>query len=90
MEPQCSIGLYCYSRSIKDILFSELTNMLLVFLSNFLFLSQMIRMTDFTPSRRDLLEEMSLQAEVLDRVSYLLLEKNDNISACDGWLKIHD
>lgn len=37
--------------------------------------------TDFGPSQRDLLEEMSLQAEVLDRVSCLLLEKNDSISA---------
>ncbi|XP_008319118.1 RIPOR family member 3 isoform X1 [Cynoglossus semilaevis] len=52
-------------------------------------LLQMIRVTDFTPSRRDLLEEMSLQAEVLDRVSYLLLEKNDNISACDVLPKAH-
>lgn len=46
----------------------------------------MIRTTDFSPSRRDLLEEMSLQAEVLDRVSCLLLEKNDNISATDSKL----
>ncbi|KAM7401580.1 hypothetical protein PAMP_016885 [Pampus punctatissimus] len=46
-------------------------------------LLQMIRTTDFGPSRMDLLEEMSLQAEVLDRVSCLLLEKNDNISAAD-------
>uniref|UniRef100_A0A3Q1HKY6 FAM65 N-terminal domain-containing protein n=1 Tax=Anabas testudineus TaxID=64144 RepID=A0A3Q1HKY6_ANATE len=36
----------------------------------------------FSPSQRDLLEEMSLQADVLDRVSCLLLEKND-ISVCD-------
>ncbi|GLD61226.1 protein FAM65C, partial [Lates japonicus] len=40
-------------------------------------LLQMIRTTDFSPSRRDLLEEMALQAEVLDRISCLLLEKND-------------
>uniref|UniRef100_A0A3Q0RJH6 RIPOR family member 3 n=1 Tax=Amphilophus citrinellus TaxID=61819 RepID=A0A3Q0RJH6_AMPCI len=32
---------------------------------------------------RELLEEMSLQAEVLDRISCLLLEKNDSISARD-------
>uniref|UniRef100_A0A3Q2X4M9 RIPOR family member 3 n=1 Tax=Haplochromis burtoni TaxID=8153 RepID=A0A3Q2X4M9_HAPBU len=32
---------------------------------------------------RELLEEMSLQAEVLDRISCLLLEKNDNISTRD-------
>lgn len=44
----------------------------------------MIRTTDFTPSRRELLEEMSLQAEVLDRISCLLLEKNDNISTRDS------
>eukprot|EP00064_Thunnus_orientalis_P018363 superscaffoldBa00004206_g18461 len=43
----------------------------------------MMKTTDFSPSRRDLLEEMALQAEVLDRVSCLLLEKNDNISAID-------
>lgn len=46
-------------------------------------LLQMIRTTDFTASRRELLEEMSLQAEVLDRISCLLLEKNDNISTRD-------
>lgn len=46
-------------------------------------LLQMMKTTDFSPSRRDLLEEMALQAEVLDRVSCLLLEKNDNISAID-------
>lgn len=44
---------------------------------------QMIRMTNFSPTRRELLEEMALQAEVLDRVSHLLLEKN-NISASDS------
>uniref|UniRef100_UPI0037E953C7 RIPOR family member 3 n=1 Tax=Semicossyphus pulcher TaxID=241346 RepID=UPI0037E953C7 len=46
-------------------------------------LLQMLKTTDFVPSRRELLEEMSLQAEVLDRVSCLLLEKNDSISARD-------
>ncbi|XP_044069271.1 RIPOR family member 3 isoform X2 [Siniperca chuatsi] len=46
-------------------------------------LLQMMRTTDFSPSRRELLEEMALQAEVLDRVSCLLLEKNDTISAVD-------
>ncbi|KAL7408505.1 hypothetical protein ABVT39_024507 [Epinephelus coioides] len=46
-------------------------------------LLQMIRTTDFSPSRRDLLEEMALQAEVLDRISCLLLEKNDSLSARD-------
>nr|XP_046240994.1 RIPOR family member 3 isoform X2 [Scatophagus argus] len=45
-------------------------------------LLQMARTTDFSPSRRELLEEMALQAEVLDKVSCLLLEKN-NISASD-------
>uniref|UniRef100_A0A3Q3KHD9 FAM65 N-terminal domain-containing protein n=1 Tax=Monopterus albus TaxID=43700 RepID=A0A3Q3KHD9_MONAL len=35
------------------------------------------------PSQTQLLEEMSLQAQVLDRVSCLLLEKNDNITARD-------
>uniref|UniRef100_A0AAQ6IRV7 FAM65 N-terminal domain-containing protein n=1 Tax=Anabas testudineus TaxID=64144 RepID=A0AAQ6IRV7_ANATE len=45
-------------------------------------LLQMMRTTEFSPSQRDLLEEMSLQADVLDRVSCLLLEKND-ISVCD-------
>ncbi|XP_029287545.1 RIPOR family member 3 isoform X2 [Cottoperca gobio] len=46
-------------------------------------LLQMIKTTDFSPSRRDLLEEMSLQAEVLDRISCLLLEKSDGIAARD-------
>ncbi|XP_047438101.1 RIPOR family member 3 [Mugil cephalus] len=46
-------------------------------------LLQMMKATDFGPSRRELLGEMSLQAEVLDRVSCLLLEKNDSISARD-------
>lgn len=44
---------------------------------------QTIRTTDFNSSRRELLEEISLQAEVLDRVSGLLLERNDDISARD-------
>ncbi|XP_069006858.1 RIPOR family member 3 [Embiotoca jacksoni] len=46
-------------------------------------LLQMMRTTDFGPSRREMLDEMSLQAEVLDRVSCLMLEKNDNVSARD-------
>ncbi|XP_026162551.1 RIPOR family member 3 isoform X2 [Mastacembelus armatus] len=46
-------------------------------------LLQMIGTTDFSPSQRDLMEDTSLQAEVLDKVSCLLLEKNDNISARD-------
>ncbi|KAM8755923.1 RIPOR family member 3 isoform 1-T2 [Acanthopagrus schlegelii] len=46
-------------------------------------LLQLIRTTDFSPSRRELLQETALQAEVLDRVSCLLLEKNDSISARD-------
>lgn len=48
---------------------------------------QMIRMTDFSPTRRELLKEMALQAEVLDRISHLLLEKN-NISASHSECKI--
>ncbi|CAN9512210.1 unnamed protein product [Ophioblennius macclurei] len=46
-------------------------------------LLQMLRTSDFGPSRTEVLEEMSLQAEVLDLVSHLLLEKNNNISAGD-------
>ncbi|CAJ1050869.1 RIPOR family member 3 isoform X1 [Xyrichtys novacula] len=46
-------------------------------------LLQMFKLTDFAASRHELLEEMSLQAEVLERVSCLLLEKNDTISAKD-------
>ncbi|KAK2861602.1 hypothetical protein Q5P01_001135 [Channa striata] len=46
-------------------------------------LLQMLGTTDFGPSQRDLLEEMSRQAEVLDRVNCLLLEKNEDISARD-------
>lgn len=44
-------------------------------------LLQVLRVTDFIPSRRDLLEELSLQAGVLDRINCLLLEKNEHISA---------
>ncbi|XP_072237546.1 RIPOR family member 3 [Leuresthes tenuis] len=46
-------------------------------------LLQMIKTIDFSPSRRELLEEMSHQAEVLDRIGCLLLEKNDSITARD-------
>uniref|UniRef100_A0A8D3E0C5 FAM65 N-terminal domain-containing protein n=1 Tax=Scophthalmus maximus TaxID=52904 RepID=A0A8D3E0C5_SCOMX len=46
-------------------------------------LLQMTRATDFGPSRTDLLEETSLQADVLDRISSLLLEKSDDVSARD-------
>ncbi|KAI4826635.1 hypothetical protein KUCAC02_030073, partial [Chaenocephalus aceratus] len=46
-------------------------------------LLQRITTTDFGPSRRELLEEMSLQAEVLNRISCLLLEKNDSLCARD-------
>lgn len=48
----------------------------------------MTRATDFGPSRTDLLEETSLQADVLDRISSLLLEKSDDVSARDGQLRI--
>ncbi|KAG7236855.1 hypothetical protein INR49_000159 [Caranx melampygus] len=48
-----------------------------------LILLQTIRTTDFNSSRRELLEEIALQAEVLDRVSSLLLERNDDITARD-------
>lgn len=40
-------------------------------------LQQMIKTRDFGASRRELLQEMSNQTEVLDRVSGLLLEKSD-------------
>lgn len=40
-------------------------------------LQQMIKTSDFSASRRELLQEMSNQTEVLDRVSGLLLEKSD-------------
>ncbi|XP_041837058.1 RIPOR family member 3 isoform X2 [Melanotaenia boesemani] len=46
-------------------------------------LLQMIKTVDFGPSQRELLEEMSHQAEVLDRISCLLLEKNNNLTAQD-------
>lgn len=49
---------------------------------------QMTRTTNFSPSRKELLDEIALQAEVLDRVSCLLLEKNDNISASDSQWKM--
>uniref|UniRef100_A0A1A8EJU6 Family with sequence similarity 65, member C n=1 Tax=Nothobranchius korthausae TaxID=1143690 RepID=A0A1A8EJU6_9TELE len=46
-------------------------------------LLQAIPTTDFSPSRRELLEEISIQTQVLNRVSCLLLEKSDSISAQD-------
>ncbi|KAM6927302.1 RIPOR family member 3 [Xenentodon cancila] len=46
-------------------------------------LLQMIKTSDFSPTRRELLEEMSHQAEALDRVSCLLLEQSENITAQD-------
>lgn len=46
-------------------------------------LLQVLQVTDFAPSRRDILEELSLQAEVLNRINCLLLEKNEHISAKD-------
>ncbi|XP_068450502.1 RIPOR family member 3 isoform X1 [Clinocottus analis] len=45
-------------------------------------LLQTIRTTDFSPSRAELLQEMSLQAEVLQSISCLLLEKR-SVSAAD-------
>ncbi|XP_056880708.1 RIPOR family member 3-like [Takifugu flavidus] len=41
-----------------------------------------MRATRFSPSRQELLQELSLQAEALQRVSHLLLEKN-KISSTD-------
>ncbi|XP_072307853.1 RIPOR family member 3 [Eucyclogobius newberryi] len=46
-------------------------------------LLQVLRVTDSAPSRQDLLEEVSLQTEALDKVNSLLLQTNDNISAKD-------
>ncbi|XP_014864191.1 PREDICTED: protein FAM65C isoform X1 [Poecilia mexicana] len=43
-------------------------------------LLQMMKTSDFSLSRRELLQEMSNQTAVLDRVSGLLLEKSDNIT----------
>ncbi|TWW62454.1 RIPOR family member 3 [Takifugu flavidus] len=43
---------------------------------------QRMRATRFSPSRQELLQELSLQAEALQRVSHLLLEKN-KISSTD-------
>ncbi|XP_060925726.1 RIPOR family member 3 isoform X1 [Limanda limanda] len=48
-----------------------------------LILLQLSRATDFSLSRTDLLEEACLQADVLDRVSALLLERSDHLSARD-------
>ncbi|KAM9813459.1 RIPOR family member 3 [Neosynchiropus ocellatus] len=42
-----------------------------------------IATTEFGPARMDLLEEMSLQASVLDTISCLLLEKKDDVAAAD-------
>ncbi|KAF6716458.1 Protein FAM65C [Oryzias melastigma] len=54
-------------------------------------LLQMMRRTNFSLSRRQLLEEMTHQSEVLDRISSLLLEKSGNVTIRDvlpeaeGW-----
>ncbi|XP_043977707.1 RIPOR family member 3 [Gambusia affinis] len=46
-------------------------------------LLQMMKTSDFSLSRRELLQEMSNQTAVLDRVGGLLLEKSDNITPRD-------
>lgn len=46
-----------------------------------------MRATRFSPSIQELLQELSLQAEALQRVSHLLLEKN-NISSTDSLYKL--
>ncbi|XP_034388601.1 LOW QUALITY PROTEIN: RIPOR family member 3 [Cyclopterus lumpus] len=46
-------------------------------------LLQTIRTTDFSPTRTELLQEMSLQADVLRSISCLLLEKHGGVSAAD-------
>ncbi|KAM4583489.1 RIPOR family member 3 [Fundulus diaphanus] len=46
-------------------------------------LQQTIKTSDFGPSRRELLKEMSNQTEVLDRVSSLLLERSDDLTPRD-------
>ncbi|XP_027859947.1 RIPOR family member 3 isoform X1 [Xiphophorus couchianus] len=47
-------------------------------------LLQMMKTSDFSLSRRELLQEMSNQTAVLDRVGGLLLEKSHNITPRDG------
>lgn len=44
----------------------------------------MMRSTEFGPSQRELLEETSHQAGVLERVGRLLLEKKADVTAADG------
>lgn len=44
---------------------------------------QMLRETHFGPSRQELLQEIAVQADVLQRVGHLLLEKN-TVSPTDG------
>ncbi|KAL6112613.1 ripor3 [Pungitius sinensis] len=46
-------------------------------------LLQMVAETDFIPSRKELLQEVSLQAEVLQKISYVLLEEDRGVSAGD-------
>lgn len=47
---------------------------------------QTIRGSHFGPSRQELLQEIALQAEVLQHISHLLLEKK-SISSTDSLLK---
>lgn len=44
---------------------------------------QMLRETHFSPSRQELLQEIAVQADVLQRTSHLLLEK-DTVSPTDS------
>ncbi|XP_077948736.1 RIPOR family member 3 isoform X2 [Gasterosteus aculeatus] len=46
-------------------------------------LLQMLAETDFSPSRKELLQEVSLQAEVLQKISCILLEEDRGVSAGD-------
>lgn len=45
---------------------------------------QMLAETDFSPSRKELLQEVSLQAEVLQKISCILLEEDRGVSAGDS------
>lgn len=85
-----SLGLSQHSQSVEELEVAPLTSgswsldqALETHLDICCSLLQVLRVTDFAPSRRDVLEEVSLQTEALDKINSLLLEKNEQVSAQD-------
>ncbi|XP_015230787.1 PREDICTED: protein FAM65C [Cyprinodon variegatus] len=86
-----SLGLLSNSQSEEELVAAPLTSgnwgldqALETHLDICCILLQTIKTSDFGPTRRELLQEMSNQTEVLDRVGCLLLEGRDDITARDS------